>query len=199
MSITAKELVTAEELWAMAEVPGKQLELIDGEIVEVAGAGVLHGLIVELVLRILGAFVRERNLGLVLPDNTACILRREPDAVRIPDTAFVSWERLRPYGIPQGFLPLAPDLAVEVVSPNDSAEEVYTKVHEYLEAGTMMVWVLWPTRRSITVYGPQGAITELGPADSIDGGDVLSGFREMVSAFFATPVEPDTEAEPVRS
>ncbi len=190
MSTTTGRL-TAEELWAMPDVPGKQLELVNGEIVTVSGAGVLHGLIVETVMHLLRQIVRAGNLGLVLPDNTGYLLRRDPDLVRIPDTSYVSWDRVPPEGIPQGFLPGAPDLAVEVVSPNDPAQEIFTKVHEYLETGTRMVWILWPENRSVTLYGPDGSIRELGPDEVLEGGDVLPGFSTQVSTFFVTPDRPD--------
>ena len=186
MSVARREarLVTAEELWEMPEVPGKVLELVDGEVVEVPGAGALHALIVELVLRLLGAHARERDLGLAFGDNTSYILRRNPDMVRIPDVSFVSWGRVREEGVPEGYWELAPDLAVEVVSPNDRAEDVYDKVSEYLGAGTRVVWLLWPRRRMVTVRGADGAIRELGPEGELDGGDVLPGFRVRVGELF---------------
>jgi Uma2 family endonuclease len=194
MTVTA-ESVTADELWAMPDVQGKHLELINGEVVEVSGAGVLHGLIVDVVLHLLRTFVRAGNLGLVLPDNTGCILRRNPDMVRVPDASYVSWDRVPAEGIPQGFLPVAPDLAVEVVSPNDTAADVFGKVHDYLDAGTRMVWVLWPEYRSITLYHPDGSIVDLGPDDVLGGGDVLYGFTQKVSAFFETPVRPSNQTQ----
>ncbi len=94
--------------------------LLDGATrvaMEMPGAGALHNLIAALVYELLRDFVRARDLGLVFTDGVACIVGRRPDRVRIPDASFVSWERVPEGGVPEGFWPLAPDLAAEVVSP----------------------------------------------------------------------------------
>ena len=183
--MTVKQLLTAEELWALPERPGVRVELVDGELVEVPGAGLLHGLLVELVLRLIGAHARTQDLGLVFADGTAYILRRDPDVVRIPDASFVAWARLPGGEVPEGYGPFAPDLAVEIVSPGDRAEDVQRKVREYLAAGTRLVWVLWPRDEVITAHEPGGRSRELGPDDELDGGDVLPGFRVRVTEVFA--------------
>ncbi len=180
-----KQLVTAEELWALPERPGVRYELVEGELVEVPGAGALHNVIAALVYELIRAFVRERDLGVVSTDGAGYILDRGPDLLRIPDVSFVSWERVPEEGIPEGFWPVAPDLAVEVVSPGDRADEVHDKVREYLDAGTRLVWVLWPRRRSVTAHTPDGVARELGPDDELDGGEVLPGFRARVAELFA--------------
>ncbi len=178
-------LMTAEELWELPERPGVRYELVRGVPVEVPGAGALHNLIAALVYRLIYEFARTRNLGLVFTDGVAYILGHNPDTVRIPDASFVSRERIPESGIPEGFWPGAPDLAVEIVSPNDRAEDVHDKVRDYLAAGTRLVWVLWPKSRSLTVYTPDGQARELGPEQELDGGDVLPGFRAPVAALFA--------------
>ena len=176
--MTVKQLLTAEELWALPEVPGKRFELLDGELIEVPGANPLHGLLVELVLRLIGAHARERDLGLAFGDGTGYILRRGPDRVRIPDVSFVAWERVPAEGVPEeGFWPFAPDLAVEIVSPGDRADDVHSKVREYLAAGTRLVWVLDPYTRTAAVHRPAGEVIELGEDGVLDGEDVLPGFR----------------------
>ncbi len=181
-------LMTAEEFWELPEQPGVRYELVKGVPVEVPGAGALHNLIAALVYRLIHEFARTRNLGLVFTDGLAYILGRNPDTVRIPDASFVSRERIPESGIPEGFWPGAPDLAVEIVSPNDRAEDVHDKVRDYLAAGARLVWVLWPKSRSLTVYTPDGQARELGPEQELDGGDVLPGFRVPVASLFA--VEP---------
>lgn len=180
-----KQLMTAEDLLTMPDVPGKQFELVNGELVEMAGSGTLHGLIAELVLRIVGAFVRQHDLGLPYGDNVGYILRRDPDIVCIPDMSYVSWEHEPEEGVPEGYWSTAPDLAVEIVSPGDVAQELYDKVHDYLLYGTGAVWVLWPKHRSISVYTAGGIGRELGPDDELDGGDVLPGFHVRVADIFA--------------
>jgi Uma2 family endonuclease len=182
----AKRLMTAEDLWALPEKPGVNYELVDGEPIEVPGASPLHGLLSALVLRLIGAYTHERDLGLAFGDGTGYILRRAPDVVRIPDVSFVSWARVPEEGVPEeGYWPFAPDLAVEIVSPGDRANDVHDKVREYLAAGAAMVWVLWPRPQSATVYGPDGVARELGPDAELDGGDVLPGFRVRVRDLFA--------------
>lgn len=118
---------------------------------------------------------------MVSGDGTGYVLSRDPDTLRIPDVSFVSAARLPGDEVPETFWPLAPDLAVEIVSPHDRAEDVHSKVREYLDAGTRMVWVLWPKRRSVTVYGVGGDSRELGPEDALDGDDVLPGLRVRVA------------------
>lgn len=177
-------LVTAEELWEMPEVPGKRLELIDGEVIEVPGAGDLHVAISFKLARALDDFLQQHDLGIVRPDGLSYILRRDPDQVRIPDVSFVAWERVPEGGIPAGFWEGPPTLAVEVVSPHDRADEIHTKVGDYLDAGTRQVWVLWPRTLSMSVYQAEGATRELGPEAFLDGGDMLPGFRMKVSELF---------------
>lgn len=179
-----KRLMTVEELWELPEKPGVNFELVKGVPIEMPGTGGLHALIVGAVYEVLSTFVREHDLGAVFGDNTAYVLARNPDLLRIPDVSFVSWERLPEEGVPEGFLPGAPDLAVEVVSPNDRAEDVHDKILEYLEAGSQLVWVLWPVRRSVAVHDQSGLTRELGPEDELDGGEVLPGFSVRVSKLF---------------
>lgn len=183
MSVT--QLLTAEQLWALPGVPGKRYELVGGELVEVPGAGGLHGLLVKVFLRLLDPFVLAHRLGEVFADGVGYIIARGPDVVRIPDVSFIARERLPAGGIPEGFIPGAPDLAVEIVSPGDRAEEVYGKVREYLDAGARLVWVVWPRHRTVTVYTPDGQVRERREGDELDGGDVLPGFQVRVAELFA--------------
>jgi Uma2 family endonuclease len=105
--------------------------------------------------------------------------------VRIPDVSFIAQARLPDGSVPEGFIPGAPDLAVEIVSPGDRAEEVYGKVREYLDAGARLVWVVWPRHRAVTAYPPDGQSRELREDDELDGGAVLPGFRVRVGDLFA--------------
>lgn len=179
-----KQEMTAEALWELPEKGGVRYELLEGEVVEVPGAGALHSLIVLLVSKLLDRYASEEDLGLVLPDGSAYILSRHPDLLRIPDVSFVSWDRVPEEGVPEGFWHTAPDLAVEVVSPHDRAEDIHDKVHEYLGAGCRLVWVLWPRRRTVSAYSPDG-MREIGPDNILDGGEVLPGFQVRVADLFA--------------
>lgn len=186
--MSVRQLVTAEQLWEMPEVPGKRFELVDGEVVELPGAGALHGKIVLLICKIIDTFAAERRLGETSPDGVSYILSRDPDRVRIPDVSFVSVERVPESGVPEGFWPFAPDLAVEVVSPADRADDVHDKALEYIACGARLVWVVWPKHRSVTVHVAGGVIRELGPDAELDGGDVLPGFNVRVADLF--PARP---------
>jgi Uma2 family endonuclease len=177
----AGRLLTAEEFWALPDVPGKRFELVRGEPVEVPAAGGKQGLIVGGLCYLLDAFVSPRRLGYVFGDGVGYILARDPDLVRIPNASFVARERVPADGIPEGFWPFAPDLAVEIVSPTDRAEELQGKVREYLAAGARLVWVIWPRLRLVTVHEADGGYRQLGPDDELDGGDLLPGFRVRVA------------------
>lgn len=182
--MSVKQLVTAEELWDMPDVPGKRLELVDGEVVEMPGAGALHTMIVALLYRRLHDFVNQHDLGLVFPDGLAYVLWRGPDQVRIPDVSFVAWDRVPEEGVPEGFWEGSPTLAVEVVSPHDRADAIHERVQDYLEAGSTQVWVLWPRRQSVSVYRANEDTRELGPGAMLDGGDMLPGFSVRASDLF---------------
>ena len=182
--MTVRQLLTAEQLWEMPETPGKRYELVRGELIEMPGAGGEHGFLALWVGSFLLRFVLEHDLGVVGGDGTGYLIYREPDVLRIPDVSFVSKGRISEGGVPKGFWPLAPDLAVEIVSPNDTAAELHAKVREYLDAGARMVWVFWPDERGVSVHGPTGEARELGPDDELDGGNVLPGFRVRVSELF---------------
>jgi Uma2 family endonuclease len=190
MSTKTRRLITAEELWRMPEVPGRRFELVDGEVRELPGAGALHGLMVALLYELINTLARGRDLGLALPDGVGYLLRRDPDLIRIPDVSCVSWGRVPPEGVPERYWELAPDLAVEIVSPHDRASDPHDRAREYLEAGALLVWVLWPSSRAITMHEPGGLARELGPEDELTGGDVLPGFRAPVSALFDVRTRP---------
>lgn len=180
-----KQLLTAEDLWEMPEAFGKRFELVDGELVEMPGTGALHNLIVGVFYQLLSSYVDEHDLGLVFSDGTSYIMRRNPDLLRIPDVSFLSWGSVPEEGAPEGYWTVAPDLAVEIVSPNDRADDVHDKVLEYLDSGVRLVLVLWPKSRTVTVYVPGIAARELGTDDEFDGGEVLPGFRVRVAELFA--------------
>jgi Uma2 family endonuclease len=152
-----QKLLTAEDLWRMPEASDKRFELVDGELVEMPGAGMLHNLLAAMIYGIIRDFVQAHDLGLAFTDGLGYILQRDPDQVRIPDASYLAHDRLPEGSVIEGFAPTAPNLAVEVVSPNDSATELQEKVQDYLEAGTQAVWVVWPKLRSISVHLPDGS------------------------------------------
>ncbi len=178
-----KKLFTAAELFNLS-IPGKRLELVKGELFEMAPAGGRHGSVAMTIGVLLGAHVRTNRLGETFAAETGFILRLNPDTVRAPDAAFVAAHRLPEGEVPTGFLELAPDLAVEVLSPSDRPGEVAEKVEDWLRAGTRLVWVIDPATRTVTVYRSLDDVQELSGEDRLDGEQVVPGFSCALAEVF---------------
>jgi Uma2 family endonuclease len=181
---TALRTMTADELLRMPE-DGNRYELLEGELHQMAPPGSQHGWVGHNLGWRLGQFVQSKNLGGVFAAETGFLLSRDPDTVRSPDIAFVSQEQLVRCGLPVGYFPEAPALAVEVVSPGDTAEEVDSKVRCWLAAGTRLAWVVYPGGRTITVYRSLDDIHVLTEADTLTGDMVVSGFECAVADLFS--------------
>ena len=134
---------------------------------------------------LLDAHVRANQSGRVFAAETGFILRRAPDTVRAPDASFVANDRLPAGELPVGYLELAPDLAVEVASPGDTAREIQEKVADWLQAGTRLVWVIYPATRSATVHRSLDDSEELTGHRSLEGEDVVPGFVCDLSELFS--------------
>lgn len=147
-------------------------------------AGFRHGRIACTVAGLLRSFVVAHDLGAVTGTETGFHIASDPDTVRAPDVAFVSRQRL-PACEPVGFFPGAPELAVEVVSPNDTASGVLSKAQDWLDAGCGAVWVVDPQTNTVTVYRTRKDIQVLTREDTLEGGDLLPGFRTGVEELFA--------------
>jgi Uma2 family endonuclease len=173
--------LTIEEFERLPD-DGWRLELVRGHVVREPPAGFEHGGIAGWIAGELHAFLREHRLGRVRTAETGFVLFDEPPTVRAPDVAFVRQERLT--FDRKRFAPLAPDLAVEIVSPSNTSSDIQQKVLDYLEAGTRLVWVVDPGPRIVTVYRSRDEIRLLTAADELDGEDVLPGFRLSVSELF---------------
>ena len=178
-----RTVTTAEELLRLPDV-GKRYELVRGKLREMNPAGARHGRIAMKLGARLDRHAIVENLGIVLAAETGFRISRNPDTVRAPDISFVSRERIAPGGPPDGYWDLAPDLAVEVVSPNDTAAEVQSKVQMWLEAGTRLVWVVYPGTRSIVVHKSLKDISTLTASDTLDAGGVVPGFEIPVADVF---------------
>lgn len=180
---TKSRLMTAEELLAMPD-DGFRYELIRGELVQMAPAGHMSSFY-EMRMGIkLGAFVEDNELGRTYSASGGFTLEANPATVLAPDVAFVRQERVDAAGEGDGFFPGAPDLVVEVISPSDRLTEVGRKVEEWLAAGTRMVVVVNPRNHTVQAHTPVG-VTELTEADTLDGGDVVPGWRLPVAEIFA--------------
>ena len=167
--------MTAEDLERLY-IPGKKVELVRGVPVVQELPSTLHGFIVGSLFQRLASLVGERGLGFVFPQDTGFKIASNPDTVRGADVAFVSRDRM-PDLPRRGYAPLAPDLVVEVLSPNDRPGEVLAKVGEWLQAGCRLVWVIDPDRRQARVYRADGTVSTVGPQEELDGEDVFPGFR----------------------
>jgi Uma2 family endonuclease len=182
MTITTSS-VTADELLRMPD-DGYRYELVRGELKKMTPAGGPHGKVANRTGWLLTQHVESNQLGVVFAAETGFRLAVDPDAVRAPDVAFVSRERIERIGIPEGYWPGAPDLAIEVVSPGDTYTEVEDKVMEWLGAGTRMVAVINPLKRSVSVYRNLTA-TLLTENDVLSGEDVVPGWSVPVKDLFA--------------
>lgn len=179
---SATALVTADEL--LRDYHGQRCELIEGKVCLMSPTGFGHGAATVELTVALSTFVRKQKLGVVVTGEVGFILDRNPDTVLAPDVAFVTKDRLGAIGINEKYFPEAPALAVEVVSPSDTAEAVDSKARQWLAAGTSAVWIVYPKGRSVTVYRSLENIRVLTEADELQGGDVLPGFKVRVSELF---------------
>lgn len=164
---------------------GFRYELVRGELRKINPAGNVHGYRAGRIFSRLEQHVDANGLGRAYIAETGFIIYSNPDTVRAPDAAFVSKERLEAEGEVEGYWPGAPDLAVEVVSPNDTHSEVTGKALEWLEAGCKMVLVVEPKRKTATVYRSREDIRILTEGDTVDGADVVPGWRLPVAEIFA--------------
>lgn len=168
---TARTTISNDELLRLPK-DGHKYEVVDGEL-RMSPAGVLHELVVGRLIALLGAFVERRQLGDVLGSNVLYVL--PGGNKRGPDVSFVASGRLD--AVRDAVFPaLAPDLAVEVLSPNDSPRQVLDKVGEYLQAGVRLVWVIDPRSRRAAVYRSMTSVREIGGDGVLEGEDVVPGF-----------------------
>jgi Uma2 family endonuclease len=174
-AVATKTEYTPEDLLAMAD--SKSYELVDGQLVERMMGAESSGVGGELYAR-LRQYGREHTLGWALPADTGYqCFPHAPGLVRKPDVSFVRYGRLPGGVLPQGWIKIRPDLAVEVVSPNDTVEKLNAKLEDYEIAGIPLVWVIDPGSRSVMIYRGDGSIHRAHEADELSGEDVIPGFR----------------------
>ena len=181
--MSTKTLLTSEDLWKIV-ADGSRYELSRGELVPMTPVGFQHSAIVGRLGKLLSNYVDEKQLGIVGMEG-GFKLKREPDTLRAPDIHFVSKVRIEKEGITQKFADYPPDLAVEVLSPEDTASEILKKVEEYLAGGVPLVWVVDPANQKVTVYRSLQDIKILSADQELDGGQVISGFRTKIADIFA--------------
>ncbi|CAN5664225.1 Uma2 family endonuclease [soil metagenome] len=174
---------TIQDMQALPD-DGHRYDLIRGEIIQLAPATGEHGAIAGEIARLIGNVARPERRGRVYTAEAGFVLAHDPDVLLCPDVSFVRSSRLGPLDEQRGFLDLAPDLAVEVLSPSESLRSIREKVSAYLDGGTQAVWVVDPVRRSVTVYLADGSITLLSEDEDLTGGDMLPGFNVTVAEIF---------------
>jgi len=171
---TVLSTFTAEVLLYL-NLPDKQAELMRGRLVVHEPPGYRHGVVALGIARLIANYVHHHALGTVVAAETGFKLFSNPDTVRAADAAYVSRDRA-PDPQPSGYLELAPNLVVEVVSPSDRAGEIQAKVSDWLTGGSRLVWVIDPGRKRAIVYREDGSVDLLADQDALDGEDVLPGF-----------------------
>src|SRR5262245_5520678 len=170
-------LVTGDEL---ARMPDHELtELIDGRIVPLSPTNPEHGRLEANVAGAIRDFVRTQNLGLVMVGEVGIFTRWNPDRVRGADVVFISHEQYDRRTKTRGFLDVAPELVVEILSPE--RPDTDQKVVEYLAIGVRLVLVVDPDARTSTTHRPDGTVTRYADGDEVPGTDVLPGFRLRVA------------------
>ena len=179
--MVATKRITIEEF--VAQSRDGLWELIDGVPVAVTPSSDRSGWVSGRIFARLERFVDAHHLGWAFPAETGFVLFDDRAVVRSPDAAFVRSDRLR--ALTGGFVPLAPDLAVEVLSPSDRIVAAMSKVTMYLEAGVRLVWLVDPAALNVTVFRLDASPRTLGAGDTLDAGDVLPGFSVPVAEIFA--------------
>ena len=189
--------VTPEDLLTMPD--GGRFELVDGKLRELK-VSLLSTVIAGEISLILGRYCRAHHLGW-LPSaelGYQCV-SWQPGQVRRADVSFIRAERVTAERWDEGFCSIPPDLAVEVVSPNDQVDEVDEKIKDYLRAGVKLIWVVHPVLRAVQVLRTDGTVGWLSSDDELSGEDVIPGFQCRVSDLFpkgADAARPKPRSKP---
>jgi Uma2 family endonuclease len=180
-------LATEQDVIEIHDRESRLCELLDGTLMEKT-VGNYESYLAGVLVRLLGDFVAEKNLGIILPPDG--MMRLAPGLVRLPDVSFVSWKRLPAGRVPHDAIwNLAPDLAVEIISAGNTREEMDRKLLDYFSAGVRLVWYIYPTVFEARVYLAPDKYVTVGAEGVLDGGDVLPGFRLSLQTLFAQPSE----------
>jgi Uma2 family endonuclease len=189
MATAGTQLMTAEQFYDFTHRPeneGKFFELERGEVVEMSRPGKRHGPICANVVRILGNFAVQRKKGYVCSNDTGVVVGRNPDTVRGPDVLFFE-DATSAEEVEEKYGTTPPVLAVEVLSPNDTYSRVRDRVKEQVRFGTLLVWVLDPDARNVTVHYPDGSDRNVRENEELSGKDAPTDFRCRVTDFFSLP------------
>jgi Uma2 family endonuclease len=181
-AVATKTRYTPEDLLAMPD--GKSYELVDGQLVE-RNAGFESSWMGGRLFVRLGSYCEEHSLGWTWPaDNGYQCFPHDPDRVRKPDVSFVRYGRLPGEVLPEVWIKIPPDLAVEVAAPKDRIEDLEQKLEDYRKVGVPLIWVIYPKSRNVMVYHRDGSVSRLRESDDLSGEDVIPGFRCPVGELF---------------
>jgi len=170
---------------------GYRYELVGGELKRMSPAGWKHGRVGGRLARMLGLHAEQHGLGEVFLAETGFLLARDPDTVLAPDIAFIRQERLAAMKSEEAFWPGAPDLAVEVISPGDTAREIDEKVKAWLDGGALAAWVVSPAWRTVTIYRSATDIKVLTERDELSGEGVVPGLPLPRGGYLRGNVRPE--------
>jgi Uma2 family endonuclease len=175
-------LATEQHFLDLLDRKGSLPELIDGILVE-KPLGHFEAQLEAILMTLLGQFVLPRKLGVIF--SASCPIRLFPNLIRMPDITFISWPRFPGGKLPSGqILEIAPELAVEVISPSNTKDEMDRKVKDYFRAGTRLVWYVYPETQSVRVFHSPTDFLDLTGDQILDGSDVLVGFQISVKSVF---------------
>jgi Uma2 family endonuclease len=178
---TKEALLSGEELFRRPDL--EPCELVEGRIVPLVPTGFLHGALEAFLASRLLVWSEASGRGRVFTGEVGIYIRRNPDTVRAADILYISNERLAKRG-PSGYLDVAPELVVEVLSPDDRWSEVTGKLDDYFSAGVDAVWVVDPRRRQLFVYRSLSAIQPFREDQILTDPDLLPGFSLPLSDLF---------------
>jgi Uma2 family endonuclease len=181
-SANARVMLTVDEFLAY-DLPDGKAELVRGELRVSPPPGSRHSAVITAILSRIATYVRTNRLGIVFT-NGGFELLELPRTVRAPDVAFVRADRLPPEGVGPGLLRLAPDLAVEVISPTETRARVREKLEDYRTSRIPLVWLIDPQTRTVTVIEREQPSRDLGASDLLEGGDVIPGFSCAIAELF---------------
>lgn len=190
-TLATKMQYTPEDLLTMPD--GDSYELVNGELVE-RNMSYWSSFIGSIISYLLNAYCFESKRGWVAASDASFqCFPDDPQKVRRADVSFIRLDRLTSaMATAKGHMPLAPDLAVEVVSPGDLYYEVDAKTEEWLAAGVQLVWIVNPRNRTVTIRRADGTSTVLHENDELTGESVIPGFRCRVSELFLLPTDTPT-------
>lgn len=177
-------LISAEQLVDISQDDSHRYELLNGELIIMSPTGGRHGQLASRLIAKLIAFAEEHNSGETFASETGFRLTRAPDTVLAPDAAFITADNLAAGRVTEAFIPGAPDIVVEVLSPSDTAGRTAVKVQTWLRHGAQLVWIVDPESTTVTVYRADGSAALRQSGDSLDGETVLPGFSYPLDQLF---------------